>query len=65
MSIKIKQPKAINRRRIYDTVAGVLAVAVVWGVIDAGDAAAISDSLVELVGIATALLARFNVDTSE
>jgi hypothetical protein len=65
MSIKLRNPKSVSRKRIYDTAALALGGAVVWGIIDAGDAAAITESLEEIVGIGVALLARFNVTDSE
>lgn len=61
----LRKPKAVTRKRIYDTGALVLGVAVVWGVIDAGDVAALSDSLDKLLGIGALILARRNVTPTD
>ena len=57
-----RSPKPVTRKRLYQTVALVLGVLVVWGVIDEGSVDPLLESWDALVGLAAAVLASRNVN---
>lgn len=51
-----------TRKRLYETVIAAGSILVVWGVISEQELSVLKDSLPELIAVATAVLARRNVN---
>lgn len=61
----LSKPQPVTRKRIYDTVAAVGALAVLWGVVTVEDVNTFADALQQfspIAAVVAGLLARFNVD---
>jgi hypothetical protein len=61
----LAKPQPITRRRIYDTVAGLGALAVIWGVVTVEDVNNLLDAAQQFypaLGVVFGILARRNVD---